>query len=102
MDFPVPTRSIVTLGRDHPVRAPNVSISTLAAKLRQVDVLISQAQNMVDAIRQIGVSEVTYYRVTTTTLQGVQGSRAPLDRCEGDRLQRRGRGPPRIDERRGH
>jgi putative transposase len=32
------------------------------AKLRQVDVLISQGQNMVDAIRQIGVSEVTYYR----------------------------------------
>ena len=32
------------------------------AKLRQVDVLVSQGQNMVDAIRQIGVSEVTYYR----------------------------------------
>ena len=31
-------------------------------KLRQVDVLVSQGQNMVDAIRQIGVSEVTYYR----------------------------------------
>jgi ACT domain-containing protein len=30
--------------------------------LRQVDVLVSQGQNMVDAIRQIGVSEVTYYR----------------------------------------
>ena len=29
---------------------------------RQVDVLVSQGQNMVDAIRQIGVSEVTYYR----------------------------------------
>jgi putative transposase len=27
-----------------------------------VDVLVSQGQNMVDAIRQIGVSEVTYYR----------------------------------------
>ena len=34
----------------------------IVAKLRQVDVLISQGQNMVDAIRQIGVSEVTYYR----------------------------------------
>jgi transposase len=32
------------------------------AKLRQVDVLVSQGQNMVDAICQIGVSEVTYYR----------------------------------------
>src|SRR5262249_40141042 len=34
----------------------------VVAKLRQVDVLVSQGQNMVDAIRQIGVSEVTYYR----------------------------------------
>ena len=32
------------------------------AKLRQVDVLVSQGQNIADAIRQIGVSEVTYYR----------------------------------------
>jgi len=34
----------------------------IVAKLRQVDVLVSQGQNMVDAIRQIGVSEVTYNR----------------------------------------
>jgi hypothetical protein len=34
----------------------------IIAKLRQVDVLVSQGQNMVDAIRQTGVSEVTYYR----------------------------------------
>src|SRR5437660_9795180 len=34
----------------------------IVAKLRQVDVLVSQGHNMVDAIRQIGVSEVTYYR----------------------------------------
>jgi putative transposase len=34
----------------------------IVAKLRQVDVLVSQGQNRVDAIRQIGVSEVTYYR----------------------------------------
>src|SRR5262249_23446141 len=34
----------------------------IVAKLRQVDVLVSQGQNMVEAIRQIGVSEVTYYR----------------------------------------
>ena len=34
----------------------------IVAKLRQVDVVISQGQNMVDAIRQIGVSEVTYHR----------------------------------------
>ena len=30
--------------------------------LRQVDVLVSQGQNIADAIRQIGVSEVTCYR----------------------------------------
>jgi putative transposase len=29
----------------------------IVAKLRQVDVLVSQGQNMMDAIRQIGVSE---------------------------------------------
>ena len=34
----------------------------IVAKLRQVDVLVSQGQNRVDAIRQIGVSEVTYYQ----------------------------------------
>jgi transposase len=34
----------------------------IVAKLRQVDVLISLGQNIADAIRQIGVSEVTYYR----------------------------------------
>jgi transposase-like protein len=31
-------------------------------KLRQVDVLHSQGMTMADAIRQIGVSEVTFYR----------------------------------------
>src|SRR5215470_837194 len=34
----------------------------IVAKLRQVDVLISQGQSTADAIRQIGVTEVTYYR----------------------------------------
>jgi putative transposase len=34
----------------------------IVAKLRQVDVRVSQGQNIADAIRQIGVSEVTYYR----------------------------------------
>jgi putative transposase len=34
----------------------------VAKLLRQVDVPVSQGQNMVDAIRQIGMSEVTYYR----------------------------------------
>lgn len=34
----------------------------IVAKLRQVDVLASQGASMADAIRQIGVSEVTFYR----------------------------------------
>ncbi len=31
----------------------------IVAKLRQVDVLVSQGQNIADAVRQIGVSEVS-------------------------------------------
>ena len=31
------------------------------AKLRQVDVLVSQGQSVAEAIRAIGVTEVTYY-----------------------------------------
>jgi len=34
----------------------------IVTKLRQVDVLVSQGASMADAIRQIGVSEVTFYR----------------------------------------
>jgi len=34
----------------------------VVAKLRQVDVLVSQGQGVADAIRLIGVSEVTFYR----------------------------------------
>ena len=34
----------------------------IVAKLRQVDVLISQGQPVADAIRSIGVTEVSYYR----------------------------------------
>ena len=34
----------------------------IVSKLRQVDVLVSQGQTVADAIRSIGVTEVTYYR----------------------------------------
>ena len=34
----------------------------IVAKLRQVDVHLSQGISVADAIRQIGVSDVTYYR----------------------------------------
>ena len=35
----------------------------IVIKLRQVEVLQSQGMAVLDAIRQIGVSEVTYYRL---------------------------------------
>ena len=34
----------------------------IVAKLRQVDVLVSQGQSVADAVRTIAVAEVTYYR----------------------------------------
>ena len=34
----------------------------IVAKLRQVDVMVSQGQSVADAVRAIGVTEVTYYR----------------------------------------
>ncbi len=34
----------------------------IVAKLRQVDVLVSQGGAIAEAVRQIGVTEVTYYR----------------------------------------
>jgi len=34
----------------------------IVAKLRQVDVLVSRGQSVGDAVRSIGVTEVTYYR----------------------------------------
>lgn len=34
----------------------------IVAKLRQVDVLVSQGKSVADSVRVIGVTEVTYYR----------------------------------------
>ena len=34
----------------------------IVGKLRQVDVLASQGQSIADAVRAIGLTEVTYYR----------------------------------------
>jgi putative transposase len=34
----------------------------IVAKLRQVDVLMAQGKPVADAVRMIGVTEVTYYR----------------------------------------
>jgi putative transposase len=33
----------------------------IVAKLRQVDVLVSQGKSVADAVRSIGATEVTYY-----------------------------------------
>ena len=40
----------------------NYKPEEIVSKLRQVDVLHSQGMTIADAIRQIGVSEVTFYR----------------------------------------
>jgi len=37
-------------------------LEEIVAKLRQVDVLVSQGRSVADAVRSIGVTEVTYYR----------------------------------------
>ena len=34
----------------------------IVSKLRQVDVLVAQGNKVVDAVRSIGVSQLTYYR----------------------------------------
>jgi transposase-like protein len=34
----------------------------IVSKLRQVDVLVAQGNNVPDAVRSIGVTQVTYYR----------------------------------------
>jgi ACT domain-containing protein len=34
----------------------------MVAKLRQVDVLVSQGRSVADAVRSIGVTQFTYYR----------------------------------------
>jgi len=39
----------------------------IVAKLRQVEVLTAQGKSVAEAIRSIGVTEVTYYRGGTST-----------------------------------
>ena len=51
----------------------------IVAKLRQVDVLVSQGQSVADAVRSIGVTEVTYFlgvwRAQERSGQATEGSR---------------------------
>ena len=62
----------------------------IVAKLRQVDVLIAQGQQVSDAIRSIGVTEVTYYRWRNEYggLKGDQVKRLKELETENNRLRR--------------
>jgi putative transposase len=62
----------------------------IVAKLRQVDVLASQGRSVADAIRAIGVTEVTYYRWRREFggLKGGQVKRLKELEAENARLRR--------------
>ena len=53
------SRRICTNGERCPRASSRYKPEEIVAKLRQVDVLVSQGQNMVDAIRQIGEDAIT-------------------------------------------
>lgn len=62
----------------------------IVAKLRQVDVLMAQGRPAADAIRAIGVTEVTYYRWRNEYggLKGDQVKRLKELETENSRLRR--------------
>jgi transposase-like protein len=62
----------------------------IVSKLRQVDVLTAQGQAVADAIRTIGVTEVTYYRWRNEYggLKGDQIKRLKELETENGRLRR--------------
>ena len=62
----------------------------VVAKLRQVDVLTGQGQSVADAVRSIGVTEVTYYRWRQEYggLKGDQVKRLKELEAENTRLRR--------------
>jgi putative transposase len=62
----------------------------IVAKLRQVDVLMAQGKAVADAIRAIGVTEVTYYRWRNEYggLKGEQVKRLKELEVESSRLRR--------------
>ena len=62
----------------------------IVAKLRQVDVLMAQGRPVADAIRSIGVTEVTYYRWRNEYggLKGDQVKRLKELETENSRLRR--------------
>ena len=62
----------------------------IVAKLRQVDVLMAQGWPVADAVRSIGVTEVTYYRWRNEYggLKGDQVKRLKELEIENSRLRR--------------
>ena len=62
----------------------------IVAKLRQVDVLMAQGRPVGDAVRSIGVTEVTYYRWRNEYggLKGDQVKRLKELEIENSRLRR--------------
>lgn len=62
----------------------------IVSKLRQVDVLIAQGRPVADAVRSIGVTEVTYYRWRNEYggLKGDQVKRLKELEIENNRLRR--------------
>ena len=62
----------------------------IVAKLRQVEVLSGQGQSVAEAIRSIGVREVTYYRWRSEYggLKGYQVKRLKELEAENTRLRR--------------
>ena len=62
----------------------------IVAKLRQVDVLMAQGRPVADAVRWIGVTEVTYYRWRNEYggLKGDQVKRLKELEIENSRLRR--------------
>ena len=62
----------------------------IVAKLRQVEVLTAQGKTVTDAIRSIGVTEVTYYRWRSEYggLKGDQVKRLKELEAENNRLRR--------------
>ena len=62
----------------------------IVAKLRQVDVLLSQGRSVAEAVRTIGVTQFTYYRWRKEfgALKGDQGKRLKELEKENDRLRK--------------
>ena len=66
------------------------SAEEIVTKLRQVDVLSSQGKSVAEAVRSIGVTEVTYYRWRSEYggLKGDQVKRLKELETENSRLRR--------------